>query len=77
MNDWIKQHSWPLIIAGATMVSTYSLYGYRITALEEQVDANSTSISQLRESGAETQVLLAEIKKDIEYIKLQVSRYPN
>ncbi len=68
MNDWFKQNSWSLIIGLLTLASSYAAYGWRIAQLEAHVVAlNSQSV--------QTQVLLAEIQKDIEYIKLEITTW--
>lgn len=76
--EWLKQNAWTLAIAAMTLVSTFSLYGYRIQALEAQVDANKTAVEKLNttvnDQNTQVQVSLAKISTDIEYIKIQVSK---
>jgi uncharacterized coiled-coil protein SlyX len=77
MNDWLRQNSWALLIASLTLVSTWTLYGYRISALEAQTDKNSELIASLSDSGVQTQIGIARIQTDIEYIKLQLAKLVN
>lgn len=77
MNEWIKQNLWAVLIAAVTIVSTWTLYGYRISALEVEVDKNTRAISSLTDSGVQTQIGIARIQTDIEYIKLQLAKLVN
>jgi len=72
--EWLKQNGWALIIAGATLVSTFSLYGYRITNLELQVKNNQEAITKLNDTNNTVQISLAKIQTDIEYIKVQITK---
>lgn len=76
--DWLKTNAWALVIALVTLVTTFSLYGYRINALEAAVTANQTSnlrsISKLNDQSVQVQVSLAKIQTDIEYIKVQIDK---
>lgn len=77
MNDWLKNNIWSLIIAAATILSTFSLYGYRIDALEKRVDENRVSIQVLNTSQVNLQVQLAQIATDISYIKSSLDHIVN
>jgi uncharacterized coiled-coil protein SlyX len=72
--EWLRQNGWALIIAGATIISTFTLYGYRIENLEKEVAVNQLAIQRLNESSTNVQVSLAKIQTDIEYIKMQVTK---
>lgn len=72
--DWFKNNAWSLIIAAVTMVSTFTLYGYRIDALEKQVDENRTAIVTLSTEQNQVNVQLAQIATDIQYIKVNIDR---
>lgn len=74
MNDWLKNNAWSLIIACVTMVSTFTLYGYRIDALEKQSDENRTAIVSLSAQQNQINVQLAQISTDIQYIKVNIDR---
>lgn len=74
MNEWIKNNAWSLIIAAATIVSTYTLYGYRLDSLEKDVNENKASITILNTQQIQVQVQLAQIATDISYIKASVDR---
>ena len=74
MNDWLKQNTWALLIACVTMVSTWTLYGARIAALEDEVSQNTAAISKINDTSVQTQVDIAKIQTDIEYIKLQINK---
>jgi hypothetical protein len=67
MNDWLAKHAWPIAITIVGLAASFSLYGYRVDVLEKKVSA-------LESDAIANQVLLAEIKKDIEFIKIQVTR---
>lgn len=74
MNDWFKNNLWSIVIACVTMVSTFTLYGYRIDALEKQVDENRTAIVTLSGQQNQINVQLAQIATDISYIKANIDR---
>lgn len=68
---------WSLVIAAVTLISTFTVYGYRLDAVEKQVAANSTAITQLDQNNNQTAVTLAKIQTDIEYIKVAIDRLSN
>lgn len=74
INEWLKSNLWGLIIAAVTLTSTYSVYGFRISALENRADAQAQKIQTLSDGSVATQVALARIQTDIEYIKVKVDR---
>lgn len=74
MTNWIKDNGFSVLIAIITMVSTYAVYGYRLTALEARVDRQGTAIMGIQNTTVDTQISLARIQTDIEYIKVQVNK---
>lgn len=74
MNTWLQQNAWSLVIAGTALISSYAIYGYRITDLEHQVAASGISISALNTQQVQTQVSLAQIQVDLTYIKASLDR---
>lgn len=74
LTEWLQKNSWTLIIAGVTIASSYALYGYRITQLENRESAMETKFQQTQNAQQQDAITLAVIQKDIEYIKLQVNR---
>lgn len=78
MTDWLKNNAWALVIALMTLVSTYTLYGYRLDRLEAQTHDNTVAISTITtnvdKNNLQTQVALAKIQTDIEYIKTQLNK---
>lgn len=74
MNDWLKDNGLSLIIAAATLISTYAVYGYRIGAIEDRQDRQGTAISALQADNTQTLVALAKIQTDIDYIKTQLNK---
>ena len=74
MQAWLKQHAWALVIAGATIASTFVLYGYRLDALEAQIMNSQSDIRQLSDTNTQLQIGLAKIQTDIEYIKVQITK---
>lgn len=67
MDDFLKRNAASLIIAVLGVVASFAVYGYRIESLESRVDT-------LQATTLESQITLEGIKKDIEYIRLQVDR---
>ena len=74
MNDWIKANAVSIIIAVATLISTYSLYGYRIDQIQKEADENKAAIQLLNTGQVTLQVQLAQIATDISYIKQSLDR---
>lgn len=77
MDTWIKNNLWSLLIAGVTIVSTYTLYGYKINDLERRLTVDEATISTLNTQQVQTQVSLAQIQVDLTYIKSSVDRLSN
>lgn len=74
MSDWIQKNGVSIAIALTSLVSTYAVYGYRLQALEARVDRQGTAITDVRNSTQDTQIALARIQTDIEYIKVQLNK---
>lgn len=72
--DWLKQNAASLIIAAITLISTFSLYGYRIGALEKRADATDQQIATLTSGNVTTQIALAQIQTKLEYITQQLDK---
>lgn len=66
MNDWLLKN-WQFAAAIATVVAAFSLLQYRVNVHDGQ-------ITTLQAQSQNNQIVLAQIQKDIEYIKLQVSK---
>lgn len=77
MNDWLRQNAWPLIISVIGFAMMWGLYGYRLDQAEKAIQSNTAQIEVLRGESTTNQVLLAQIQKDIEYIKIQVNKIAN
>lgn len=74
MTDWLKQNAWSLVIAGATLISTFTLYGYRIDDLGKRLDGDETTIQSIQTQSIQTQISLAQIQTDLTYIKASLDR---
>ncbi len=74
MSEWLQKNGVSIAIALTTLISTYAVYGYRLEALEARVDRQGTTINDIRNSNVDTQVALAKIQTDIEYIKVQLNK---
>lgn len=74
MNEWLKSNAWSLIIAGITLISTFSLYGYRIDDLDKQINEQKAAIAVLNTQQNAVNVQLAQIATDINYIKSSLDR---
>lgn len=73
MNAWLKDNAISIAIALTTLVSTYAVYGYRLSNDEARLDRQGTAITALQTGDTDTQVALARIQTDIEYIKAQLT----
>ena len=74
IKDFFVKNLWAVVIALVTVVSTYSLYGYRISILEQNINQTNARLEAAVGASVQNQITLAEIQKDIEYIKLQFNR---
>lgn len=72
--DWIRKNVWVLIVTAAGIVSSYAVYGYKVSDLQNQVDFTRQQVTLLQNSNTEQLVTLAQIQKDIEYMKLQLTQ---
>jgi hypothetical protein len=72
--DWIKGNAITILITLAGIVGTFTLYGYRIEALETRVEENRSQIASLVTQQNLVNVQLAGIAADIQYIKLTIDR---
>lgn len=78
MQEFIQKNAVTLIISILTLVSTFTAtsarYEYRIGALEDEMKEAKDAIAQLNSATVATQVQLAKISSDLEYIKVQINR---
>lgn len=74
MNEWIKNNLWSLLIAAVGVITTFSIYGYRIDDLDRRMNANTVQIQTLNTQQVNLQVQLAQISTDISYIKASLDR---
>lgn len=74
MSDWLQKNAVSIAIALTTLISTYAVYGYRLSAVEARQDRQGTAISSLQDNNTKTLITLTAIQKDIEYIKVQLSK---
>lgn len=72
LNTWLQRNGWSLLIGVAALISSYTINGYRITDLENQLQSANTSITTLNTQSVQTQVALAQIQVDLTYIKSSV-----
>lgn len=73
MNNWLKDNAISIAIALTTLVSTYAVYGYRLSNDEARLDRQGVAITALQAGDTNTQVALAQIQTSIEYIKAQLA----
>ncbi len=74
MSEWLQKNGISMVIALVTVISTYAVYGYRLSALEIKVDGQQESLQEMQSRSVDTQVALAKIQTDIEYIKIQLNK---
>lgn len=72
--DFLKQNFAAIAIGALTLVSTYTIYGYRLDALEKRATITDAALTALTSNAGDTRVALVKIQTDIEYIKLQLSK---
>lgn len=72
MTDWLQKNAVSIAIALTTLVSTYAVYGYRLSSVEARQDRQGNAITSLQSGDTDTKVALAKIQTDIEYIKTQL-----
>jgi len=78
MQEFLQKNAVTLLISVITLVATFSAtsarYESRISSLEEDVKESKEAITQLNAATIATQVQLAKISSDLEYIKVQINR---
>lgn len=65
--QWIQKNAWAIAITMIGVVISFAMYGYRLDVVEAKVES-------LQNDSLKNQILLAEIKKDIEYIRIEVTK---
>ena len=75
MAEWLSKNAWSLIIAGVGVITTFSIYGYRIDQVEKQVEAQAVQIETIKNQQVISQVQMASIAVDISYIKAAIDRF--
>lgn len=74
-SDWLLKNAWSLIIATITLISTYAIYGYRVTQLEAQAQETETDmdvVHQILQNIAVINTKVEDINADIHEIKTDV-----
>lgn len=74
MKDWLKQNGWAIALVVASLIYNYASNGYRLDTLEKRADATDQQIASLNTGSIQTQIALAKIQVDIDYIKLQLNK---
>lgn len=74
ITSWLSSNAVSIAIALATLISTYAVYGYRLSAIEARQDRQGDAITALQTSNTDTQVALAKIQTDLDYIKAQLAK---
>lgn len=72
--DFIQKNAWGIAIAGITLVSTYTLYGYRISALEAQTKEMQSTINTSSAVEIQIQLSLVKLQTDMTYVKKAVEK---
>jgi hypothetical protein len=66
MESWLTKN-WQFVAAVAACITAFSLLQYRVNVHEGQIEV-------LQQQAQSSLIVLAQIQKDIEFIKLQVSK---
>lgn len=74
ISTWLSANAVSIAIALATLISTYAVYGYRLSAIEARQDRQGEAITTLQTSNTDTQVALAQIQTSLDYIKAQLAK---
>ena len=74
MNEWFKNNLWAIVIATAGVVSSFSIQGYRLDSLEQEVRENEAEVEVLKAQQITQQVQFAQMAVDITYIKQSLDR---
>lgn len=72
--DFFAKNALSIIIALVGVISSYAIYGYKLTAVEDQVKESKQDIAALNAQQVDVQVQLAQIATDIQYIKINIDR---
>lgn len=74
MSDWLQKNAVSIAIALTTLVSTYAVYGYRLSAVEARQDRQGTAISTLQQNNNDINVSLAKIQTSLQYIQAKLDK---
>ena len=74
VTEWLQKNAWSLAIGAITLISTFTIYGYRLDSIEKQTELNRADIISIQQTNNQNAVALAQIQKDIEFIKFQLSK---
>lgn len=72
--EFFERNAWALALIAASIIAQWTIIGYRLTADEKRLDAQSSRISAVENNNQSIAITLAGIQKDIEYIKIQVDK---
>lgn len=78
---FLRENAIPLFIGVCSLVITYTttttMYGYRITALENHQTQIDQQVATLTSGNVTTQVALAQIQVQLKYISAQLAKLTN
>lgn len=72
VNEFLNKNLWAILVLSVSLIISYTIYGTRISALEERVYAQEEIIAGFRAIEQANQITLAKMQKDIEFIKIKV-----
>lgn len=79
--NFLRENAIPLFIGVCSLLITYTttttMYGYRITALENHQTQVDQQIATLTSGSVTTQIALAQIQTQLKYITLQINKLVN
>lgn len=72
--DFLFRNAWALILVVASVVGQWAVFGVRLDNLEDRVSANAEAIEAPQDQANATALDIAQIQKDIEYMRMKLDR---
>ena len=72
--ELLQKNAWPILIAIIGLIVSYTMIDARVSQLERDVAQDKAAIELIKSSNNQTAIDIAQIQKDIEYIRLQLNR---
>lgn len=74
LGDFLARNAWAIILVTVSVVAQWAVFGVRLENIEERTKSSEEAIVNLQASTNAYAVSIAEIQRDIQYIRLKLDR---